>query len=211
MNNSIGNVQGTNDLPESPSRRSLVTALAGVAAMGGMPFQALAMSTQNAAVSSPGSGVLSWEEYVDMLKPAGNLISQTWEPQNDQIRAELYRQLIQNIALGYFMYFQSDPDHPDWIPFMNSVLGIQPCPDDSGLLVRIRGNGIYRVSGDRGTVHILFFATGKNMIGLQDALGPGYNDYNADSLKLATDGSFEVIFSTERPKGYTGNWWYLHP
>lgn len=198
--------------PTLPMRRDLMSALAGVAAMGALPGQALAQAASKINSSSGhGSSVLSWEEYVDMLKPAGNLIERIWDPQSEQSRAELYRQFIQNIALGYFMYFQADPDHPDWLPFMNSVLGIQPCPDDSGLLTRIRGTGTYRVSGDRGTVHVLFFATGKNIIGLQDELGPGYNSYNADNLKLAADGSFEVIFSTERPKGYTGNWWYLHP
>jgi hypothetical protein len=116
-----------------------------------------------------------------------------------------------NLALGYFLYFQSDPDHPDWAPFEQSVFMLQPNPDDTYLLSLIRGDGVYRVSGDRGTIRILAFATGKNMKGMQDALGTGYNNYNADSLKLAADGSFEVIFSSERPRGYDGNWWYLHP
>ncbi|MFP3499654.1 hypothetical protein SB759_36135, partial [Pseudomonas sp. SIMBA_059] len=32
-----------------------------------------------------------------------------------------------------------------------------------------------------------------------------------NQLDIAEDGSFEVIFSSERPEGYQGDWLYLHP
>jgi hypothetical protein len=40
---------------------------------------------------------------------------------------------------------------------------------------------------------------------------PGFNNYDADSLTFGADGAFEVIFSAERPAGWTGDWRFLHP
>ncbi len=41
--------------------------------------------------------------------------------------------------------------------------------------------------------------------------GPGYGNYDLDDLTLEADGSFEVLFSNERPAGHSGNWLHLHP
>ena len=94
-----------------------------------------------------------WSEYVDLLKPAGELRSLLLDPESEQLRAELYRQLLMNLSSGYFLYFQSSPEHPDWAPFLNSVFVLQPNPDDTYLLAPLRGDGVYRISGTRGTVN----------------------------------------------------------
>ena len=60
-----------------------------------------------------------WSEYVDLLKPAGELRSLLLDPESEQLRAELYRQLLMNLSSGYFLYVQSSPEHPDWAPFLN--------------------------------------------------------------------------------------------
>lgn len=153
----------------------------------------------------------SWAEYVDLLKPAGELADLTWHPDSEQLRAEVHRQLLMNVALGYFLYFQSDADHPDWAPFLNSVFMLQPNPDDCYLLAPVRGDGVYRVSGERGSVHLLTFVTGRGMMGMSETPGEGFGEYTADDLQLAEDGSFEVIFSSEQPNGHSGNWWRLDP
>lgn len=152
-----------------------------------------------------------WDRYVELLKPAGDLIGRTWAPVSEQAQAELCRQLAMNIAQGYFLHFQSDADHPDWTPFQNSVFLLQPNPDAVYYYAPVSGQGTYRIVGERGTAPVVGFATGKIMLGLGDPPGPGYNNYDVDKLKLEPDGSFEVIFSGERPEGYTGNWLYLHP
>ncbi|MFX4531942.1 hypothetical protein ABTA63_19895, partial [Acinetobacter baumannii] len=83
---------------------------------------------------------------------AGALIDLTWEPESEVLQAELHRQLLMNLSLGYFLYFQSDADHPDWAPFLNPVFMLQPNPDDIYLLAPVSGDGVYRISGERGTV-----------------------------------------------------------
>ena len=155
------------------------------------------------------SSVLPWSQYVDLLKPAGDLARITWEPQSDQVRAELYRQLVMNIALGYFMYYQCDERHPDWIPFLNSAFLLQPNPDDTYYLAVLDVQGTYRISGTRGSVHILTFALGFEPMGTSDRIGGGLGQFDVDDLKLGKDGSFEVLLSGTKPKGYEGNWWPL--
>jgi hypothetical protein len=163
------------------------------------------------AAASPAGAIPAWEELVSLLVPAGSLTELTWYPHDVGVRADLYRQLLMNVALGYFLYFQSDPDHPDWTPFLNSVFLLQPNPDDTYYLAQVRGSGVYRISGERGSVHLLTFATGARMMGMSATPGQGYEQYDADELTVAADGSFEVIMSHERPAGVRGNWWHLDP
>jgi hypothetical protein len=153
-------------------------------------------------------GLKAWSDYLDLLRPAGEMAAKTWFPDDTQTRAELYRQLVMNVAQGYIWYFQSTPDHPDWMPFENSIFLLQPNPDGIYHLAPVSGSGVYRVVGTRGTNPIMGFAIGRGMFG---TLGPGpsYNNYDVDGLTLADDGSFEVIFSTERPAGWTGDWRFM--
>jgi Protein of unknown function (DUF1214) len=152
-----------------------------------------------------------WAEYVDLLKNAAALETLSWDPGDEQLRAALYQQFAMNLAQGYFLYFQADPRYPDWAPFENSVFMAQPNPDAVYYYTAVDGGGVYRVTGERGNAPVVGFATGKNMIGMAEPPGPGFNNYDVDALNCNADGSFEVIFSSERPAGHEGNWRYLHP
>lgn len=153
----------------------------------------------------------SWSEYLELLQPAEQLVGLTFDPHSEQLRAELYRQLLMNLSLGYFLYFQADADHPDWAPFLNSVFLLQPNPDDTYLLAPVRGDAVYRVTGNRGTVRLLTFSTGAHMMGMADAPGRNFGYFDADELILGPNGEMDVIFSAERPAGHQGNWLPLHP
>lgn len=152
----------------------------------------------------------SWDAYADMMKPAGQLIARTIDPGDDQLRAELYRQLAMNIAQSYIWYFQSSAEHPDWMPFENSVFILQPNPDGVYHIAPVEGGGVYRIVGNRGKNPVVGFATGRGMFGTYEPKG-SLNNYDADGLMLGPDGSFEVIFSEERPKDWKGDWRYLSP
>lgn len=152
-----------------------------------------------------------WNQYVDMLKPAGDLIAKTWAPDNPQVQADLCRQLAMNISQGYFLICQATAEHPDFSPFENSVFMLQPNPDAVYYYSPVSGSGTYRIVGNRGNSPVAGFATGKVMLGFGFPPGPGYHNYDFDDMKIEADGSFEVIFSTEKPAGYNGNWFHLHP
>lgn len=153
----------------------------------------------------------TWSHYVDLLKQAEALVESAPGPRSAQLRAEVYRQLAMNLAQGYFLYFQATPEHPDWMPFENSVFLAQPNPDAVYYYTSVDGHGTYRIVGERGTAPVAGFATGKVMIGMGDPPGPGFDNYDFDALDLAPDGTFEVIFSETRPAGHEGNWLYLNP
>lgn len=152
-----------------------------------------------------------WPDYVDLLKPAGELRELLLDPASEPLRAALYRQLLMNVSLGYFLYFQSSPEHPDWAPFLNSVFLLQPNPDDTYLLAPVRGDGTYRISGTRGTVKLLTCGTGCNMMGMSAAPGRNFDYFDFDDLDLGPGGELDVILSAARPEGHRGNWWPLHP
>lgn len=164
-------------------------------------------ATDDEVVQSLGS----WQEYLDLAKNAAELEQLLWDPADEEMRAALYRQFAMNLSQGYFLYFQADPAYPDWSPFENSVFLAQPNPDAVYHYSAIDGDGIYRITGQRGTVPVMGFATAKNCLGMAEPPGPGFNNYDADELQLNADGTFEVIFSSERPTGYEGDWLYLHP
>lgn len=151
--------------------------------------------------------VARWDDYVDLLRSAGELNGLTANPSSEQLRAELYRQLVMNISLGYFMYFQADATHPDWNPFLNSVFLLQPNPDDVYVNAYVDSSGTYRIVGDRGSVKILSMSLGKAAMGTADRPGPSfrYVDFDQD-LALGPNGEIDLLLSRERPSGHHGNW-----
>lgn len=150
-----------------------------------------------------------WSQYVDLLKSADELVGLTFDPRSEQLRAELYRQLVMNISLGYFLYFQSDADHPDWAPFLNSVFLLQPNPDDTYFNAYLNSAGTYRIVGERGTVKLLTFSLGSVVMGMGETLGESLGYTDIDDLEIARDGTFELLLSRERPAGHKGNWVHL--
>jgi hypothetical protein len=167
------------------------------------------LDTSPAVSTKP--GLMTWDQYVDLLRPAGDLVELIPGPQNEQIRADLYRQFAMTLSQGYFLYFQSNAAHPEWSPTWNSVFLAQPNPDDVYYYAPIADNGVYRVVGERGTSPIVNFTVGNYLFGLGTEPGPAFGDYELDQLDLGPDGSFDVIFSQEKPAGYSGNWIQLKP
>ena len=159
-----------------------------------------------------GGGIAPWSDYVNLLVASGELNALTPDPGNDQLRAELYRQLAMNVSLAYFMYFQSDAATPDWSPFMNSVFLLQPNPDDVYFNAYVDSKGTYRIVGHRGTVKIVSMSQGRATMGTADRPGPSlrYIDFDED-VRLGPQGEIDFLLSRERPQGCTGEWIELHP
>ena len=152
-----------------------------------------------------------WVDYVDMLKPAAELLARLPSPGSPETKARLWRQLAMNMSQGYFLHFQSTPEHPEFSPFENSVFLAQPNPDAVYYYAPVAGSGAYRVTGDRGNAPVVGFALGSRIIGMDPTPGKGLGNFDIDDLKTDANGRFEVIFSTTRPAGHDGNWLPLHP
>ncbi|TAL02221.1 MAG: hypothetical protein EPO08_07550 [Rhodospirillaceae bacterium] len=147
-------------------------------------------------------------KYLSGLEGAVHQLADTWRPDDPEYRADVYRQIMMNLSYSYFVYFHADAEHPDWAPLWNPVYVMQPNPDDIYLYCPIRGDLKYRVKGNRGTVKLLTFSTSRGTSGLVDDMSKITHNTDLDdrSLKIDSDGEFELLFSTERPAGYTGNW-----
>lgn len=148
----------------------------------------------------------SWRDHLARLAEAETLLELTETPDDPQTRAELYRQFQMNLALAYFIYFQSDPLHPDWLPFLNSVFLLQPNPDDTYFIAPLRGDLRYRLVGERGSVRLLTLDIGRGIMGTTDEIHPPLGQFDLDDLEFDGEGHFELLLSAQRPAGYEGNW-----
>lgn len=154
-----------------------------------------------------------WRSYMEMLAPIAERIAKVMpEPQNPQLRQEMHRQLFSLLATGYWHLLYQDPDNPDFVPFWYNYGA--PNPDDIYTSTPIRGDGVYRISGTRGSARIVTFSIGSGLFfprGTGDRMGPNLAEYDLDTIELGKDGAFEVLLSAQRPEGYRGNWWHLDP
>lgn len=147
------------------------------------------------------------------LQAAIDGLKDTWHPEDSAYQADVYRQTMTSLSYSYFAYFHATPEHPDWAPLWNPVYTLQPNPDDIYLYAPLRGDLVYRVSGNRGTCKILSFTTQRAMSGMVDEMPRpnGHNEVDDTDLGLALGEDFEVIFSAEKPVGYTGKWAPIDP
>jgi hypothetical protein len=153
-------------------------------------------------------------EYLAPLDDAVAQLANTWRPDDVEYRADIYRQIMMQLSYSYFAFFHATPEHPDWAPLWNPVFTMQPNPDDIYLYCPISSDYRYRISGNRGSVFMATFTTQLSLSGMpweNDLDGSFYNDIETDVLEVASDGSFELLLSVERPEGHTGNWLKIAP
>jgi hypothetical protein len=152
-------------------------------------------------------------EYLGDLEGAVAQLANTWRPDDPAYRADIYRQTMTSLSYSYFAYFHATAEHPDWAPLWNPVYTLQPNPDDLYLYSPLRGDLRYKVSGNRGTIKILSFTTQRYMSGMVDDVSQigGHHDIDDQDIVFEPNGDFELIFSVERPAGYTGNWAPIAP
>lgn len=154
----------------------------------------------------------TWVEYVELLKPAGDILNDSTAPVDEQLRADLYRQISMNLSQAYFLLMTTDPRYPEFVPYLNSGFLLQPNPDSIYYVASVDGTGIYRVTGERGNAPVVGFAIGNKMFGTDGLkMGKGFGNYDVNDLSLDAAGRFSVIFSAERPAGYEGDWLHLDP
>ncbi|MBB4858343.1 hypothetical protein HNO88_001662 [Novosphingobium chloroacetimidivorans] len=140
-------------------------------------------------------------------------LKDTWRPEDPAYIADVYRQTMTSLSYAYFAYFHADAEHPDWAPLWNPVYTLQPNPDDIYVQSPISGRYSYRVSGNRGTCRILSFTSQKAASGTVDEMPHpnGHNELDTNDLNIPLGADFEILFSAEKPDGYTGHWGRIDP
>jgi hypothetical protein len=151
----------------------------------------------------------SWEEFCDTLKGAGRTVLAEGSPDTPLDRAEGFRYLsrLARAALEAFVEY-ADPRAPALHRPVHETAKIgADNPDNYYQHATISGAYEYRISGTRGTIHYLDFATQSGGVASSGASRQG-GHLDAADLDIAPDGSFEIAVSCEeRP----GNWLRMTP
>jgi hypothetical protein len=162
--------------------------------------------------SSPRERVMtgkSWEEFCDTLKAAGQTILAEGSPDNPLDRAEGFRYLtrLARAALETFIEY-ADPRAPVLHRPVHETAKIgADNPDNYYQHASISGRYEYRITGTRGTIHYLGFATqSAGVASSGDSQQGGYLE--GEDLEIDSDGHFEIQLSCdEKP----GNWLRMQP
>ncbi|HQW19464.1 MAG TPA: DUF1214 domain-containing protein [Rhodocyclaceae bacterium] len=147
----------------------------------------------------------SWEQFCDTLKRAGQQILRPEAPTDAFTRAEGWRYLsrLTRIALEMHVEF-ADPQFPGFIKPSHETVKIgADNPDNLYLSARIDGRNDYLVRGTRGTVSALNFATKTGGYANRNGRMDGSGFIDANNMRFAADGSFELILSQKKK---SGNW-----
>jgi len=163
----------------------------------------------NSSHSDLTSAAQNWLDFTRLLGEAGLRIHKLAEGSlatTPQQFGEVNEHLMQLLSQAVLMIPRIDPDYPEWFPVLNSTIRIFNANQDTVYnQTRIRGSGTYRVAGRRGTVKIFYLQIWHGQFGF-DEEKKIKGEVNIDNCKIAPDGTFEIIFSPERPAGYAGDW-----
>ncbi len=146
-----------------------------------------------------------WAGLLDHLRRFDDLHLLSALPDDALTRAEVERQVMMNLSLAYFCFFQSDPAHPDFLPFRSTVHTLQPNLDDTYLKAQIEEGGIYRIYGERGTARLLTFTLSRNVLRFTDEPGEVLLEFGADTI-AESDGMIDLVLSCEPPEMPHRSW-----
>jgi hypothetical protein len=160
-------------------------------------------------------GVYEWEQLLDDLRPLGEQMRQRLPKRlraDPHVRQESVRLLLMGLLRTTNDAIIHDREHPMFVPELNIVQNIfQPNSDTIYKAALIGKGGSYRLHGERGDVRLMVMA----QLG-PDTLRTGQHHPALDTndfktLPLDAEGRFDVLISPEKPTGWDGAWWPLHP
>jgi hypothetical protein len=128
----------------------------------------------------------------------------------DDVRPdELTVAMLGALMASYFGKVCADREHPAFLPGAgyHQRMGM-PNPDTVYQTAAIDGNGVYRLTGDRGT------APDVSLMPMGPP-GPGglktYPAIKLNDFALDAEGRLDVVLSAQRPAGYSGQWREIAP
>ena len=93
---------------------------------------------------------MEWTGYLTTLEEAGALQELLADQADPLLRQEACRLFFLSLAAGYLTAF-ADPDLPDWVPAVNTVLNASSAnPDFIYYQASVDGARAYRITGQRG-------------------------------------------------------------
>lgn len=146
----------------------------------------------------------TWHEFCDVLKDAGDLLTEPAVPQDEQTQAEGLRYLsrMARAALEWYVEF-NDPAFPIlYRPAHETIKLGADNPDNLYQKAVIDGRYEYRLRGKRGSVDYISMAISRGSYAENfTQVETGFLDGN--DLTIEADGTFEVIISQQQ---HSDNW-----
>ncbi len=147
-----------------------------------------------------------WEEYCDALKRTGQLLQRPETPKDVFNQAEGLRYLSRMVRAGLESLVESaEADFPRLTTMASGTIKIgADNPDNLYQTARIKGTLEYRVSGNRGTISTINFATKKGGYHKAGSTMVGTGFLDGQDLQIDADGRLEILLSSRKPT--SGNW-----
>lgn len=183
----------------SLARRDLLRGAGAVAGLSvlGMPLATAAAEQVATAAGPAATGPVSRAAFEELLQTLGRIereyFSPAWGVTSVADVAEGYRALLHFLDVGIRLYFEGDPDYPDFQPIVTPTIKIQgDNPDALYFYTRIRGDRNYRIRGRNvGEVYLSFTVhSGDGNGGWATGVDAARN---MKEIQFAADGSFELL------------------
>lgn len=160
----------------------------------------------------------TWADQMKALEGVVDELMATWRP-GGGTEAELQdmtKYALAGLASGYFCHVYTDARRPVFMPLWNYAVDQGgPNPDYVYSTIEVDPDGVYRISGTRGTTRFVEITQSHENIpnpSLEPPKDPPLRLTNdLDELTIGDDGRFSVVLSAARPDGHTGDWWPLDP
>jgi Protein of unknown function (DUF1214) len=160
----------------------------------------------------------SWADQMQALERVSDNLMATWRPDGPTAAEtqDMNKLALSILACGYLCRVYTDSRRPVFMPLWNYAFNQGgPDPDYVYSTAEIDSDGVYRISGYRGTSRFVEITQqGFDMMSPADmgAGGPAPLTHDLDEdVALDGDGYFSVVLSPERPAGHDGDWWELSP
>jgi hypothetical protein len=161
----------------------------------------------------------TWSDQLRALDGVVDNLLEIWRPDGatEAEVQDMTKLALSILACGYLCHVYTDAKRPVFMPLWNYACNQGgPNPDYVYLNAQIDDDGVYEISGFRGTTRFVEITQQQQEMmslgtftqprtGTEPRTGPSTREL--DELTIAEDGSFRVILSVERPDGYTGDWW----
>jgi hypothetical protein len=163
----------------------------------------------------------TWDDQMEALKGVVDSLMEIWRPDGaTEVEVQDMNKLaLSMLASGYLCHVYTDARRPVFMPLWNFAFNQGgPNPDYVYVKAQIDDDGVYEISGTRGTTRFVEITQQPQaMLGMsmftrpegESAPRKGPTTRDLDELTIGEDGSFSVILSAARPEGYSGDWWEL--
>jgi hypothetical protein len=176
------------------ARRDLLRSAGAITGLSMLSMPLAGIAAEQAAAAN---GPLSRAAFQQLLQTLGQIerdwLSPAWGITQVTDIAEGYRALMHFMDVGIRLYFEGDPDHPDFQPIVTPTIKIQgDNPDALYYYTRIRGDRNYRIRGKRvGEVYLSFTVhSGDGNGGWASGVDAARN---MKEIQFAADGTFELL------------------